>query len=78
MAKITPTHVLYLLPDSPDAKCQAVGPGWVNCDGSINLVVNLTLQDGARVLLRKREAASANTKPAAPTTSSPAVPASDS
>ena len=77
MAKQTPTHVLYLLPDNLDDKWEPVGPGWVNRDGSINLIVKSPLPEGARVQLRKRKATSAPTEPAAPTTLAPAVPASD-
>ena len=79
MAKQAPTHVLYLLPDNLDDKWEPVGPGWVNRDGSINLVVKSPLPEGARVQLRRRKpkATSATATPAASTTTAPVAPASD-
>jgi len=52
--KKQPTHTLYILPTTaaPDESWIAAGAGWINKDGSVNVVVNRELTAGTRVQLR--------------------------
>lgn len=58
MAKMQPTHTLYVLPDAgaKDGKWLQAGAAWLNRDGSINAILNQAVEKGTRVQLRKRKA----------------------
>ncbi len=58
MSDNAPTHTLYVLParDAEDGKWTYAGGGWVNKDGSINLIVNKPVDKGQRLQIRKRRA----------------------
>jgi len=52
-----PSHTLWRLPTEemdPKEQWLAVGAAWSNRDGSLNVVVNKNLPEGARLQLRAR------------------------
>ena len=51
----TPTHTIQLVSSIEGLRWPHVGAAWENKDGSVNLVLDVSLPKGARIQLRKRK-----------------------